>query len=59
MRWRWKRTGGAMLTAPVSRGPLRGDEESEKPNANNNLDAQHRGWCGALVAYIASRAKWE
>ena len=57
MRWRWKRTGAAMLTAPVSPGPLRGDEESGKPNSNNNLDALHRGWRGALVTYIANTLK--
>ena len=54
MRRRWKRTGAAMLTAPVSPGPLRGDEESKKANANNNLDALHRGWRGALATYIAN-----
>lgn len=35
-------------------GTIRGGEEFRKPNANNNLDALHWGWPGALVTYITN-----
>ena len=41
------------LRRPSVGGPPRGDEESGKPNANNNLDALDRGWRGARATYIA------
>ena len=34
------------LRRPSVGGPLRGDEESGEPNADNKLDALHRGWRG-------------
>ena len=55
MRWRWKRTGAAMLSAPVSRWISTRWRGVWKPNADNRLDALHRGWRGALVTYIAIR----
>ena len=42
------------LRRPSVGGPPRGDEEAEKPNADNNLDALHRRWRGARATYIAS-----
>ena len=45
------------LRRPSVGGPLRGDEESGKHNANNNLDALHRGWRGARSTYIANIAR--
>ena len=44
------------LRRPSVGGSPRGDEESGKPNADNNFDALHRGWRGARVTYIASRS---
>ena len=43
------------LRRPSVGGPLRGDEESGEPNADNKLDALHRGWRGARATYIANR----
>ena len=42
------------LRRPSVGGPLRGDEDSGKPSADNNLDALHRGWRGARATYIAN-----
>ena len=43
------------LPRPSLSGPQRGEEESGKFNANNDLDAPDRGWRRVLVTYIANR----
>ena len=44
------------LRRPSVGGPPRGDEESGKHNADNNLDALHWRWRGARATYIANNS---
>ena len=66
--WRGSRTGAAehalaleadwCLRRPSVGGPPRGDEATGKPNADNNLDALHRGWRGTRATFIAKRCSY-